>query len=161
MCLCYSSCTLFREEKSLWRHSSLTRFDSSSSLRTSWPMSLGHMQGYNSFPLVLHLPSLSFLYFLPLFPSSLLRLFVSFFRASSLSVRHSSAPPLPPSPPSPPHSISTSSQPLTSIADRSVCPSVCLSVRLSIPLLMVYCFLWLGGDWCSHHSRGQWDALRD
>lgn len=44
---------------------------------------------------------------------------------------------------------------------RQVGLSVCLSVRLSIPLLMVYCFLWLGGDWCSHHSRGQWDALRD
>lgn len=62
-----------------------------------------------------------------LFPCSLLRLFVSSFRAFFLSVRHSSAPPLPPSPPSPPYSISTSSQPLTSIADRSVCRlSVCL-----------------------------------
>ena len=65
MCLCYSSSTLFREERSLWRRSSLTRFDTFSSLRTSWPMSSGHMQGYNSLPLFLHLPSFSFLYFLP------------------------------------------------------------------------------------------------
>ena len=72
--------------------------------------------------------SLLFLFFFPCYP---LRLFVSSFQASSLSVRHSSAPPLPPSLPSPPHSISTSFQPLMSIADRSVCLSVCLSVYSS------------------------------
>ena len=149
MCLCYSSSTLFREERSLWRRSSLTRFDTFSSPRISWPMSFDHMQGYNSsFPLIplfspscpslplfisllpfpLSLSPLRFSFFF--FPCYLLRLFVSSFRASSLSVRHSSAPPLPPSPPSPPHSINTSFQLLTSIANRLVCLSVCLFLSL-------------------------------
>ena len=79
-------------------------------------------------PFPLSLSPLHFSFFF--FPCYLLRLFVSSFRASSLSVRHSSAPPLPPSPPSPPHSISTSFQLLTSIADRSVCLSVCLFLSL-------------------------------